>query len=60
MFTMLSSSKRSKKRYIAGDCWRVWIRTRMPGGIMLAAKAPGEAMKALIDLLIMLSSCNAF
>ena len=35
----------SKKRNSAGDNWRDWLRT----GIMLAARAPGEVTKALID-----------
>ena len=32
-----------------GDSWRDWLRTGVPGGVMLAAYAPEGAMKALID-----------
>ena len=41
-------ASRFGRRDIAGD-WRDCIRTRMFGGIMLAANAPGGAAKALID-----------
>ena len=33
----------------AGDSWRDWVRTGMPGGIVLVAYDPGMATKALID-----------
>ena len=39
----------SKKQDTAGDSWEDWLRTGVPGGIVLAAYAQGAAMKALID-----------
>ena len=39
----------SKKLATPRDSWRDWLRTGVPGGVMLAAYAPEGAMKALID-----------
>ena len=33
-----------------GDGWGVWLRTGVPGRVMLAAYAPEWATKALIDI----------
>ena len=42
--------KQTSKRLVTlGDSWRDWLRTVVPGGVMLAAYAPEGAMKALID-----------
>ena len=38
----------SKKLDTAGENWIDCLRTRMPGGILAAAYAPGGATKALI------------
>ena len=42
----------TKTGYPLGDSWRDWLRTGMPGGIMLVSEAPGAVTKALIDWLI--------
>ena len=39
----------SEKLVKPGDGWRGWLKTGGPGGVMLAAYAPGEATKALTD-----------
>ena len=39
----------SKKLDTPGYSWRHWLSTEVLGGIMLAAYAPGETTKALIN-----------
>ena len=39
----------SKKLATPGDSWRDWLRTEVPGVVMLAAYTPEAATKALID-----------